>query len=680
MIKKILSLWLLNLLFVYSFATTPPEIKFGKVSKEELSMQYTTIDSSAAAVVLADFGHTKIDYLPNKGFQLVFTRHCRIKVFTPSGYDQADVMVPLYHDGGDRESISQIKGYTYNLENGKVVKTKLKNEGKFLEEYDDNIQIYKFTLPNVKEGSVLEYSYRISSDFLFNLQDWEFQADIPTIWSEYQVEIPEYFVYKPLSQGYYPFVINDISNTNGTFNIIYRTERTGGSLSNPRTGGGTRQEQVSYRGTKYHWAAQNVPALIEEPFVTTMEDYRLKMEMELASIQFPGKPYENFTTSWEEIDEQLLESDHFGDVFKRTNGIESQVASVIAEASTDTEKLTRIYRYVQQNIRWNQYSRKYADQLPRKTLEEKSGNSADINLLLVAMLREAGISAHPVVLSTRSHGMLRKSFPMLKQFNYVVAMATTSEGSLLLDPTDATCPPGMLPIRCLNQEGRIVSEEPGNKWVSLTPTQGSNEATMATLTLEDGTLSGTISSSRSGYNAMRFRRNVMRESGVDGYLAKLKENQHSWQIQDYEVGSLEVIGKPLKETYEVVLQETAQQAGDMIYLQPIIIGRMEENPFKSEHRVYPVDYPYPDKETFMLSLTIPEGYQVDELPEDIMIALPEQAGLYSFTTKQIGNMLQVVSRLHIDRVKFYAQEYPYLREFFNMIVAKQQEQIVLKRN
>ncbi len=680
MIKNTLSLWLLNLLFISSFAATPPEIKFGKVSKEELSMQYTTIDSSASAVVLADFGRTKIDYAPNKGFQLVFTRHRRIKVFTASGYDQADVAIPLYHDGSDRESISQIKGYTYNLENGKVVKTKLKSEGKFLEEYDENFHIYKFTLPNVKEGSVLEYSYRITSDFLFNLQDWEFQADIPTIWSEYEVEIPEYFVYKPLAQGYYPFAINEQTNASGSFNIIYRTQSGRDPLNSSSAKQETRQERVDYRATNFHWAAQNVPALIEEPFVTTMEDYRMKMEMELSSIQFPGEPYKNFTTSWEEIDEQLLESDYFGNVIKRTGGIQTQVASLVANASTETEKITRIYRYIQQNIRWNQYSRKYADQLPRKTMEEKSGNSADINLLLVAMLREAGISAHPVVLSTRSHGMLRKSFPMLKQFNYVVAMATTSEGSLLMDPTDSTCPPGTLPIRCLNQEGRIVTKEPGNKWVSLTPTKSSTETTMATLTLVDGTLSGNISSSRSGYNAMRFRRNVLKESGVDGYLAKLKENRHAWQIKDYEVGSLEVIGKPLKETYEVTLNEAAQQAGDMIYLQPIFMGRMDENPFKSEQRVYPVDYPYPDKELFMLSLTIPDGYQVDEVPEDMMIALPEKAGRYSFTTKQMGNTLQVVSRLHIDRVKFYAQEYPYLREFFNMIVAKQQEQIVLKRN
>ena len=188
-----------------SLAAEPPKVKFGKISQEELEMNYSSLDSSANAVVLADFGDTRIDYVSNSGFQLVFTRHRRIKIFNSTGYDWADVMVPLYHDGGDRESISQIKGYTYNLEDGKVVKTKLKNEGKFTEEYDENHQIHKFTLPNVKEGSVIEYTYRITSDFIFNLQDWRFQSSIPTIWSEYKVEIPEYFFYKPLSQGYYPF-------------------------------------------------------------------------------------------------------------------------------------------------------------------------------------------------------------------------------------------------------------------------------------------------------------------------------------------------------------------------------------------------------------------------------------------------------------------------------------------
>ncbi|WKN42525.1 transglutaminase domain-containing protein [Tunicatimonas pelagia] len=654
----------------------PPEIKFGKISQEELQMTHTHLDSSASAVVLADFGNTKINYNSNSGFQLIFTRHRRVKIFNSSGYNWADVIIPLYHDGSDRESISQIKGCTYNLENGKVVKTKLKNEGKFTEEYDENHQLHKFTLPNVKEGSVIEYTYRITSDFIFNLQDWRFQSSVPTVWSEYNVEIPEYFFYKPLSQGYYPFVINKQTTASGQYNISYRAQ-TPTDISQGRSQ--ARQEQVNFQSTKYRWAAQNVPALIEEPYVTTMDDYVLKIEMELAGTRFPNELYKNYTTTWEEIDKQLLEHTYFGDVVKHTGTTKDEVASLTAGKNSDTEKVASIYQYVQRNIRWNQNRRRYADQTLRKTLETQSGNSADINLLLVAMLREAGISADPVVLSTRSHGLLRKTFPRLNQFNYVVALASTNDGQLLLDATDAVCPPGVLPVRCLNQEGRIVSKAPGEKWIQLHPAKGTREAVMAQLTLEDGQLLGTINSSYSGYNAMRLRRKVSQENGAEGYLSKLKEDNHSWAIQDYQLESLETVGAPVKETYQVVLQEGATEAGDVIYLNPIVTGRFAENPFKSESRAYPVDYPYPSNETYMLTLSVPEGYAVDELPENLVIALPEKAGRYTFTTQQQGNTVQITSRLKIDKIKFYAQEYPHLRQFFNIIVAKQQEQIVLKK-
>ena len=81
----------------------------------------------------------------------------------------------------------------------------------------------------------------------------------------------------------------------------------------------------------------------------------------------------------------------------------------------------------------------------------------------------------------------------------------------------------------------------------------------------------------------------------------------------------------------------------------------------------------------MLILSLPEGYAVDELPEELVIALPENAAIYSYTVKQSGNTIQLVSQLEIKKMKFYAQEYPHLREFFNQIVSKQQEQIVLRK-
>lgn len=457
------------LMCTIGFAAIPPDITFGKISHEELEMKFYHLDSTANAVVLGEYGTSRFTYNQNKGIQVLFTRHTRIKILNTAGYPWADVEIPVYHDGNSAENVTKLKGFTYNLQNDKIEKSKLKSDGKFVEKRSEHWNVVKFTLPNVKEGSVIEYSYTIVSDFLFNLQDWEFQKTIPVAWSEYEVKVPEYFYYKQLFQGYHPLVINETSTASDNFTIVER-ERTGGEgLRDAPVQSKVSNHQIAFMTTVNRWAAQDVPAMVEESFMTTLSDYIMKIEFELASTRFPGSPVKNYTTTWENIDKELLDDDDFGDLIKRRAGLKDQVSMIIKDKVSPEEKLGAIYNFVRDAINWNGISTLNTSQSFRQTLEKKSGNAADVNLLLIGMLREAGVIADPVVLSTRTHGMLRKEFPMLSQFNYVVAHAKIGDHPLMLDATEPACPQGVLPVRCLNGEGRLVNLESGEKWVDIMP-------------------------------------------------------------------------------------------------------------------------------------------------------------------------------------------------------------------
>jgi len=143
---------------VGSYSQKSPS-KYGKVSMEELTAEYCPIDSNAHAYYIFDYGYSHFRYVTTrvregessqgqKGFQLFFKRHFRIKILDNLGFDWADVAIPLFRDGNE-EKIGAIKATTYNLEEGKVVKTKLKNSDIFTEETNKNWIKRKFALPNV---------------------------------------------------------------------------------------------------------------------------------------------------------------------------------------------------------------------------------------------------------------------------------------------------------------------------------------------------------------------------------------------------------------------------------------------------------------------------------------------------------------------------------------------------
>lgn len=655
-------------------------IKFGKPEPKDFDKTAFVADSAADAVILCDFGRTRFDVGSKGDFVLTFERVRRIKILKKSGYEWADGEVILYHKGSDSEKLSNLRGFTYNLgANGEITKDKLESSSVFTEEVTSNLTRRKFTLPNVHEGSVVEYAYTVTSDYLFNMQDWTFQHSIPTRWSEYRASIPEYFHYKQLWQGYEPLAVQE--KTDGSTQFTFRTNTVVGD--NWMTShNGTVSQTVVAQVVNHRWATQNVPALREEPFMTTTRDYVTQINFELEGVRWPGQAYQNVSGTWEKMQSELLKSDKFGGQLSRGGFLKAQLATLTSQYPNAAERAAAVHALVRDNVRVKGTGGLFSDAGIRKAWEQHAGNAADVNLLLITLLRDAGLNAHPVILSTREHGRVDTSFPMLSRFNYVVAaVQLTDSTQLLADATDEFAPFGMLPAACLNSQaqGRLIQDETHGRWVNLDSPFRHVSYRSAKLTLDErGTISGTVRDEQGGYLALRQRADL-RQQGEKKYVENLLKRQDSWKIDKFSFQNATALNKPLMLDLDLRVPGEAEQPLGTIYLSVLQTLNEATNPFRLQDRRFPVDFGARREETSMVTLTLPAGYTVEEMPKNAVVDLPNGGGRFLFSVTPVGNNLQIVSRMTLNRSMYLAEEYASLREFYERMLAKQAEKIVLKR-
>jgi hypothetical protein len=117
----------------------------------------------------------------------------------------------------------------------------------------------------------------------------------------------------------------------------------------------------------------------------------------------------------------------------------------------------------------------------------------------------------------------------------------------------------------------------------------------------------------------------------------------------------------------------------LIYIKPSLKTDFDENPFKQPKREYPVEFPYPFKDQFILNLTIPTGYKVEELPKSVKVNLPDEGGTFQYLSSVKENVIQLIIKIQLDQLRFEPDDYVLVKEFFNQIATKSAEQVVLKK-
>ncbi|MBX2913658.1 MAG: DUF3857 domain-containing protein [Cyclobacteriaceae bacterium] len=614
---------------------------------DDLTMTIYSKDSSAAAVILMDYGQAQLNVGSNFA-NMIFERHTRIKILSKDGLKWGDVSILLGQSGGAEDRITSLTASTYNLVNGKIVESKLDKKGIFKEKFNRNFNLQKFTMPDVKEGSLIEYTYKVSSDFWLYFPNWEFQSTIPTRWSEYWATIPDIFHFERYMQGYLAVVVNEVKPTNA----------------------GTLGAQA------HHWIVKDAPAFKEEPFMTSQQNFISRINFALSHVTFPGSPSREIMGSWEKLNKDLLIAQGFGNVIDKSGFLKNLAASLTAGINEPIKKIEAIHRYIATTIEWDGIEDFYPGDL-RKVLETKKGSSADINVLLAAILDKLEIPVEMVLLSTRNHGIIRKEYPMVRQFNYVICAARVEGNVILLDATEKHLPYTIIPDRCLNGQGLVISKT-NHGWINIPPSAKAKTIVNANIKIGiDGVMEGTVSFSDEGYNANKIR-NEFEIKGQEEFSKEFR-NKTQWGITKSEFENLTDLEKPFVQTHHVLINEHTSSTGNTIYFNPLLANRLLQNPFKNDTRVYPIDYGAPSENMYMSKFVIPPGYTVDELPKSKFLTLPENGARFFYNISQTGDVINLTCIVSINRTLFAQTEYSILREFYSQIVAKEAEQIVLKK-
>ena len=518
----------------------------------------------------------------------------------------------------------------------------------------------------MKECSILEYEYTITSDFLQNLQPWAFQGAYPRLWSEYNLALPEFLGYVFLTRGYKKYDINDKKLRSESFTIL-----------DSRGIGASERYQFTANVSDNRWVMKNVPALKEESFTSTIDNHIAKIEFQLSEYRQP-LTYRNIMGSWPKLANDLMEADFFGKPVTKDNGwLKDIVKPLIEGVNGNKEKAHKIFAYVRDNFTCTNYSDLFAEQTLKNLEKSKSGTVAEINLLLTAMLRYADIEADPVILSTRSNGMTYPLYPLITQYNYVIARIIIDGKTFYLDASEPRLGFGHLPVRCYNGHGRVINKTADAIELESDSLMERKSTTVFVVNDEKGNIVGSMLQNPGYYESFNLRERI-KEKGKEQLITDIKKAFGTEiLVSKFELDSLDKYEEVLGIKYDF---DFTGEKEDIIYLNPMFGEGYKENPFKSAERLYPVEMPYGFDETYTLQMDVPSGYEVDELPKSMVVKLNEEnEGMFEYRISQSGSGISFRSRIRISRAYFMPEEYEMLREFFNLVVKKQAEQIVFKK-
>lgn len=416
-----------------------------KVTIEELQEKVNAKDTTAPATVLFKKGKTFFTYSSGRGFTANHVYEFKIKIYKKEGLSWANHKVSYYVGYGNLndDNVSFSSAVTYNLENGAIAKTKINREGIFNNKINKYWNQITITLPNVKVGSVIEFKYVVKSENLVRLPDFDFQYDIPVAFFEYKTEIPEFLIYKSILIGQL--------NIKSSSEIVESKQMFA----------------TGYKQINSLYTSENIPALKKEKFIDNISNHSGSIQNELERKRFPQEPIVNYTKTWEGVATSIYKNDSFGKELKLKNYYSEDLKSLLQNINLPSERLNAIFKFVQNRMNWNKEKGYFVNKGVKKAYEARTGNVAEINFILISMLKTAGIEISPVLVSTIENGV--PVFPNRTVFNYVIAAAEIDGKKILLDATNKFTAPNVLPLNLLNWKGRLIKADGSSQEIDLIP-------------------------------------------------------------------------------------------------------------------------------------------------------------------------------------------------------------------
>lgn len=652
-------------------ATIEPNLKYGKPSKEELSLTSYAPDTTATAIYLFHQGQS--DFVYHDGFQLTTEHWVRIKILKPQGVSYADVSVPYYsptdRDEG-QERASDIEGCSYNMENGKCIKTSMKRESISFERINNLYKMLKFSLPAVKEGTVIEYHYKLYSDYFSHIDNWMMQEELPMLYNQYKITIPYVFIYNIELRG------KDYIQVKQRDSSIHATEREGGSA------GVSKDFIVSAQETTF--TSRNLPAIRQdEPYCWCPEDYKVQVSFDLQGTQFTPNEYKPYSQKWEDVDNQLLkpENTQFGKYLSFTNPFRPETKQAYNSEMSFEEKIICAFQILKKKMAWNGRYQLYSKEL-EKVIPKGNGSNADLNFILISILKDFGLEAYPVVLSRRSSGMLPYNFPSLQKLNtFIVAVYDINKQKyVFLDGSMDVPALNILPLELSVNKARILSpkEKEEKKWVNVMALADNKSFMKIEARLEGNQVKGHRSTILYGQEAVEYQANEKHKQ--DSIVSNPESNgslKNKLTVTNLKVKKQENDRALIEEEFDFVLQ--TDRTDDHLYINPMLFPHLKSNPFIQTERVLPIEFPYPYKFTMLTTLTLPEGYEVEETPQPQVIRTQGDGLQCKYMIQRQGNTISLNYIFYLKEPIFLTEQYKQLQELWTKVIEKNNEILVLKK-
>jgi len=456
--------------------------------------------------------------------------------------------------------------------NGKVDRQRLGSDGIFKNDVTKYMSQTKITMPNVREGSVIDIRYSVESSFFMNIDEFKFQERIPVDKLHMTFSAPERFRYQTYHRGWPSIPVNQTMRDK---NYTLLNQATQGTMLGSRKGAG--YSNVKLKENVYVVEMEDIPAIQEEPYVGNIENYMAGIHFELSSAD-AGIGMKNFSVTWDDVAKTIYKSDAFGAELQRTGYFEKDIDQLLDGIVDPMEKTQRIYWYVLAKMNWNNTGGVFTRDGVRKAYRDNTGNAAEINLMLTAMLRHAQIKAYPVLVSTKAHGI--PLFPTINGFNYVITVAELPEGVFLMDATNRNASMGILGSQILNGNGKVIINETESAWIPLNSASAAVSQTLMNASVNaDMGVSGKAQQRLSGNFALNYRNNFKNLAETEW----VKRIEKMYPGVDFANISFENPDNPMESVtmnFDFDTFDGVEEVEGNIYMSPLFFLQTKENPFK----------------------------------------------------------------------------------------------------
>ncbi len=638
------------------------EEKFGRVSDEDRALMVVPGDPSAEAYVLYDKLDLRFDYLPEKGPALEETVHTRVKLLKPSSFDRADISIR--YDRG-YESILNLKAEVH-LPDGSSIK--IRGRDFVRQDLEEDRRSISFTFPQVTPGCIVEYTYTRKSEHILLPTPYTFQEDIPVRWAEYTAQIPEYYKYVSLGlQSNYHL------QDKGYTSRIWRT---------PGHATGSTPTPIEFVDMRY--VMVDLPAFEIQPYTNNLTDYLPKVKLQLQSVDYPNTSSQPVFNSWQTTVEELHQRQDFGRYYQVRGNFKKVWAAaepVIMAGTTVKERVDAAYYFVASHLKWNERYSFLGSDTPDDVFAAGMGNSADLNLCLLALLNEAGIPAYPLLVSLRDRGAPVELYPLINQFDHLLVYTEVDDQPYLLDANGMDRPPGLPREAALNHRGWVALEE-APQWINVEVPRARRVVVADIVIDAAGETTAELTGRMESYYAFSGRTQLRgMDKPAEGPLAlEVMERHPEAQILEQTlVDGSDDSTQPL--TYKVAMNlPAAMAAEDYLYVQPILIEVLDGELDDVEERQYPIDFPYPWRKQYIATIHIPKGYVLEEAPEPIRFVSEDGGITATFASAMQPNQTLLLNfTVDQDRTLYQAEDYAVLRGMYRRIIELQETTLVFKR-